>query len=293
VKSRTRLFASGFSLSEFPDHPDIPRLAFAITTSIQGRSSVNAIRTTLFIAFSLLAVTQTALADDASKLDIMAGSQAPGKYSQGFAGHVSLGYTATTGSSDTSNLGAKLGLSYGKGKWYHVFSAEEIHATDSGNTTAQSTTADAQSDYLFTPNDYVFGHLSYSHDQFSGVERRTSETAGYGRRLLHTDTQTWSAQIGAGARQERLQDDTSRSSPIVQAATDYSLQLSENTSIGEAIVAEWGTDNTRLQSATNLKVKMVKNLALVLSYVVKHNTNVPDDTAATNTYTMVSVDYGF
>jgi putative salt-induced outer membrane protein len=257
------------------------------------RSRVNPIRIIPFIALPLLVIARPALADDAGKLDIMAGAQAPGKYSQGFAGHISLGYTATTGNSDTSNLGAKLGLSYGKGKWYHVFSAEEIHTTDSGNTTAQNTQADAQSDYLFTPNNYVFGHLGYSHDQFSGIARRTSETLGYGRRLLHTDTQTWSAQIGAGARQERLQDNTSRSSPIVQAATDYSLQISKNTSIGETLVAEWGSDNTRLQSATNLKVTMVKNLALVLSYVVKHNTSVPADTAGTDSYTMVSVDYGF
>ncbi len=235
---------------------------------------------------------QSALADDLSKLDAIGGA-APSKYNQGLAGHVSLGYTATTGNSDTSNLDAKFGVSYARGKWYHVFSAEEIHATDSGGTTAQNTQADAQSDYLFTPKNYMFGHLGYDHDQFSGVERRTSETLGYGRRLLDTDTQTWSAQIGAGARQERLQDGTSRSSPIVQLATDYSVQISKNTSIGEGVVVEMGSDNTRLGSATNLKVKMVGNLALILSYVVKHNTNVPSDTAATDTYTMVSLDYGF
>lgn len=251
------------------------------------------IRKFLFIAAILSLAAQQALAFDPAKLDTITGGGAPGKYSQGLSGDISLGYAATGGNTDTSNLDAKVGVAYGAGNWYHAFTAEEIHATDSGETTAENTQAEWQSDYLFTPDNYVFGHLGYNRDEFGGIERRTSETVGYGRRLLHTDTQTWSAQIGAGARQERLADGDSRSAPIVQLATDYSYQLSENSSIGEGIVVEKGSDNTRLQSATSVKVKLIENFSLVVSYVIKHNTNVPPDTVNTDTYTMVSLDYSF
>lgn len=241
----------------------------------------------------LCAVATAAYADDATKLDTIAGGGAPGKYSQGFSGDVSLGYAATHGNTDTSNLDGKAGLAYGAGRWYSVLSLEEIHATEGGETTAQSTQAEAQSDYLMTPDDYVFGHLGYNQDDFSGIEQRTSETVGYGRRLINTGTQSWSAQIGVGARQEDIQDDGSRNSPIVQIATDYSWQFSENSSIGEGIVVERGSDNTRLESATSLKMKLVNNFSLVLSYTIKRNSNVPPDTANTDSYTLVSLDYTF
>ncbi|MGH8189963.1 MAG: DUF481 domain-containing protein, partial [Rhodanobacteraceae bacterium] len=184
TNNRSKLSSKVLLLREFPKIETSLPAIFYQHPKPKERSSVRAIRKFLFIAISL-SVMQSALADDLSKLDAIGGA-APSKYNQGLAGHVSLGYTATTGNSDTSNLDAKFGVSYARGKWYHVFSAEEIHATDSGGTTAQNTQADAQSDYLFTPKNYMFGHLGYDHDQFSGVERRTSETLGYGRRLLDT-----------------------------------------------------------------------------------------------------------
>ncbi|HET7674966.1 MAG TPA: DUF481 domain-containing protein [Gammaproteobacteria bacterium] len=246
-----------------------------------------------FVAVMLAVWLPACAADDAPKLDTITGGGAPGKYSQGLSGEVSLGYAATTGNTDTSNLDAKAGIAYGAGAWYHTLAAEVIHATDQGTTTAQSTNAEAQSDYLFTPNNYAFAHLGYNKDEFGGIERRTSETVGYGRRLLNTDTQTWSVQVGAGARQERLATGASRNSPIVQLATDYSWQFSETSSFGQGFVVEDGTDNARFESATSLKVKLVGNFSLALSYTIKRNTNVPPGTANTDTYTIVSLDYSF
>ncbi|HET7569059.1 MAG TPA: DUF481 domain-containing protein [Gammaproteobacteria bacterium] len=241
----------------------------------------------------ILAAAPAFAADDASQLDTIAGGGAPGKYDQGFSGSAALGYTATTGNTDTSSLDAKFGIAYGAGQWYHVLSAEKIRATDKGVTTASSLQAEQQSDYLFTPNNYVFENIGYSHDDFAGVEQRTSEAIGYGRRILHTATQTWSAQIGVGARQEDIRDDGSRNSAIVQLASDYSWQFADNSSLGEGVVVEYGTNNTRIESATSLTVKIVKDFALVLSYTIKHNTNVPGQTANTDTYTAVSLQYTF
>lgn len=232
-------------------------------------------------------------------LDAIAGSAAPGKYDQGFAGSIAAGYTATTGNTDTSSLDARAGVAYGAGDWYHTASVEKIRSTDKGLTTANSLQAEAQSDYLFTPDNYVFAHLGYNHDDFSGIEERASETVGYGRRLLHTPTQTWSAQIGVGARQEHIapadqvNNEGSRNSAIVQLASTYSWQFTENSSFGEGIVVERGSDNTRLESATTLTVKLIKDFSLVLAYTIKHNTQVPPNTDNTDTYTSVSLQYTF
>ncbi|HET6655266.1 MAG TPA: DUF481 domain-containing protein, partial [Gammaproteobacteria bacterium] len=181
----------------------------------------------------------------------------------------------------------------GAGRWYHLGSIEKIRASEGGDVTASSVQAEAQSDYLFTPNNYVFAHLGYSNNEFSGIERRTSETVGYGRRLLHTPTQTWSAQLGVGARQEHIQNDGSRNSAVVQLATSYSWQFGESSSLSEGIVVERGTDNTRIESATSLTVKMIDNFSLVLAYTIKHNSQVPPQTVKTDRYTSVSLEYTF
>jgi putative salt-induced outer membrane protein len=240
----------------------------------------------------LLIIAAQAAADPAS-LDTLAGGGAPGKHDQGFAGSVALGYTNTTGNTDTSSLYARAQLSYGAGRWYDFGSVEKLRSTEEGQTTADSLQAEAQSDYLFTPNNYFFAHLGYDNDEFSGVEQRASETAGYGRRLLHTATQTWSAQIGVGARQEDINDDGSRSSAIVQLATNYSWQFADNSSFGEGIVVERGADSTRIESATTLTVKMIDNFSLVVAYTIKHNSQVPPETTKTDTYTSVALEYTF
>jgi putative salt-induced outer membrane protein len=135
--------------------------------------------------------------------------------------------------------------------------------------------------------------VSSGTNEFSGIERRTSETVGYGRRLLHTDTQTLSAQLGVGARQERLQGGGSKNSAIAQAGATYAWQFSKNSSFSEGVVAEVGANNTRLESQTALQVKMIENLAVAISYTVKYNTQVPQGTYKTDTYTSVSLAYSF
>jgi putative salt-induced outer membrane protein len=250
------------------------------------------LKTALVFPLVFLIVTGAALADPGS-LDTLAGGGAPGKHDEGLAGSVALGYTNTTGNTDTSSLDARAQLSYGAGQWYHFGSVEKVRSTENGQTSADSLQAEAQSDYLFTSNNYVFAHLGYDKDEFSGVERRLSETAGYGRRLLNTATQTWSAQIGVGARQEDINDDGSRSSAIAQLATNYSWQFADNSSFGEGIVVERGADSTRIESATTLTVKMIDNFSLVVAYTIKHNTRVPPDTKKTDTYTSVALEYTF
>lgn len=252
-----------------------------------------------FLPLILLAAAASAAADPSgAELDTIAGSEAPGEYDQGFSGSVSLGYTATGGNTETSSLDARAGIAYGAGQWYHVGSIEKIRATEGDRVTASSAQAEAQSDYLFTPNNYGFAHLGYASDEFGGIERRMSETVGYGRRLLHTPAMTWSAQIGVGARQEDVRLTTtggtySRNSAIVQLGSTFSWQFSENSSFGEGVVVERGSDSTRIESATTLTVKMMNDLSLVLAYTIKHNTEVPPPAENTDTYTSVSIQYTF
>ena len=58
---------------------------------------------------------------------------------------------------------------------------------------------------------------------------------------------------------------------------------------------ELSVDPERLdfESVTALKARLVGDLALVASYTVKHNTDVPALTEKTDTYTALSLEYVF
>jgi putative salt-induced outer membrane protein len=56
---------------------------------------------------------------------------------------------------------------------------------------------------------------------------------------------------------------------------------------------EAGSENTYFESVTALKARLVGDLALVASYTVKHNTDVPALTEKTDTYTALSLEYAF
>ena len=59
------------------------------------------------------------------------------------------------------------------------------------------------------------------------------------------------------------------------------------------LLAESGSENTYLESKTALSAKLVGNLALVASYTIKNNSDVPLGTEKTDTYTALSLEYGF
>ena len=74
---------------------------------------------------------------------------------------------------------------------------------------------------------------------------------------------------------------------------DYQWLFSETANFSQSLVVESGGKNTYLESKSALSAQLVGNLALVASYTVKHNTDVPPLTEETDTYTALSLEYVF
>jgi putative salt-induced outer membrane protein len=215
------------------------------------------------------------------------------KRRQGFFGTVSIGYLANTGNTDTANLSAKTSFGYIAKPWRHALLLRAVKGSTDGVTTAEEYEAAEQSDYTFSENNYVYGALNYSTNRFTGYDRRTTEVVGYGRRLLDSDTHTLDVQIGAGARQTRVTDGTRQHEPIVQLAGGYLWDFSDNANFSQHIKVEDGPDNIYSESVTAVTANLSGDLALSVSYTVKHNSVVLVGNEKTDTATAVSVIYGF
>ena len=233
--------------------------------------------------------------DDAAQLDQAAPTReiaTPVKRAWGGEGE--LGYTATSGNTDAESLNAKLGISSEKDKWKHTASIESLRSTTDNVTSAESLVFKERSEYSFTEKSYVFGKLRYEDDKFSGYDYQASVSLGVGSRFIKTERQLLDASIGAGYR--ALKDSATgetREGGIALADLVYEYSFSPTAKFTQSLSVESGEDNTRSESETGLKNKINGNLASKISYLVKHNSDVPLGTEKTDKVLTVSLVYSF
>jgi putative salt-induced outer membrane protein len=208
-------------------------------------------------------------------------------------GRAALGYLATSGNTENSNMKAQFEVGYEKGRWNHLFNALAINAMENEQTTAEAYEWGFKSELSFSEFNYLFGRLDWRKDRFSSYETQFSQTAGYGRRLLNNDRHNLDAEIGVGARQSELIDGTTEDEFIVRGGLKYAWAISDNAEFRETVSVEAGDQNTYLESVTALSATLVGDLALVASYTVKHNTEVLPGLEKTDTYTALTLEYLF
>lgn len=208
-------------------------------------------------------------------------------------GAVKFGYLATSGNTDNSNLNTSFQVGYGVGKWIHTFDAFAIHAAEDNETTAESYELGWKSERTLSEKDFLFGRLNWRSDRFSGYDEQFSQSVGYGRRLIDAAPHTLNAEIGAGARQSERTDGLKESDLILRGGLDYTWQFSETAAFTQDFVVESGEDNTYFESITAITARLIGDLALVASYTIKNNSEVPVGTEKTDTYTAISLEYKF
>ncbi|MCG8370713.1 MAG: DUF481 domain-containing protein [Proteobacteria bacterium] len=210
-----------------------------------------------------------------------------------WSGKATLGYLATSGNTENSTLNTGFEIGYKTGAWAHLFEAAAVNAMENDVTTAEVYDAGWKSERNFTDHDFVFGRLHWRKDRFGGFDTQFSQTVGYGRRLLDADRHKLNAEVGAGARQSETQLGVKEDETVLRGGLYYRWLLSETAEFRQEVTAESGDENTYIESVTALSAKLLGDLALVASYTVKHNTDVPVLTEETDTYTALSLEYAF
>ncbi|HEV2321991.1 MAG TPA: DUF481 domain-containing protein [Gammaproteobacteria bacterium] len=246
------------------------------------------------LASAALLATSVAQADGTfNDINTNADAAKTAAVDQGWQGSVALGMLSTTGNSETSSENGKGVFGYRGGPWQDAFLLQTLKASNAGTVIAESTEANAQTDYNFTDKNYLFGNLDYLRDVFSGYERRTSEVTGLGRRLFSSDTQQLDGQLGVGGRQTRYTDATRSSELVEMAAGSYLWKFGGNSSFAESLSFEHGRTNNFTQSVTSLTTNLANSFALSISYTVKHNSRVLAGLKNNDTITTLSLVYSF
>jgi putative salt-induced outer membrane protein len=211
-----------------------------------------------------------------------------------FIGSASLGYLSTSGNTESTNANGSFKATWDlDGPWEHDWTALAINARTNDITTAESYTAGYKALRDFSATSYLFFSGDWRQDEFAGYEQQVSEAIGYGRRILDSERHMLALEAGGGAKQTDLITGDSLDEAIVRGALDYLFAISDTSEFSQKLLLEQGDENRYTESTTSLKTRIVGNVALVLSYVIKSNSDVPITIENTDRFTSIALEYAF
>jgi putative salt-induced outer membrane protein len=189
-----------------------------------------------------------------------------------------------------------------------------ISKTDNDRTTAESYKLAYKLKYDLSDRTYLYGLLDYNNDRFSSYDQQTFAVAGVGRRFLATKKHELNGELGIGASQSDFRDcgpdevlagdcvigppqtppfGTSVDEFTTRVSGNYKWQISETASFVQKLSFNIASSNTYSESLTELRAGIVGDIALLLSYTIKNNSDVVPGTEKTDTYTAISLEYAF
>lgn len=235
------------------------------------------IHNTVFLASALLAASAWAEEVDPS------------------SGSFELGINKTTGNTRTESGFARILYDYKHNRWTHETKFEAARNADDGELTKQTFLADYQANYDIVPDErYSFGSVRYLDDRFGSFRKQVTAVAGYGWTVVSSDRAELELEAGAGYRRSELQfTEETVGEPIASGRLRFHYKLSETAELNENFRVQSGADNTFLENEISARVQVVDALGLKISYIVRHNTDVPELTENTDTITAVTLDYQF
>jgi putative salt-induced outer membrane protein len=221
------------------------------------------------------------------------GGPPPEKEPGPWTGKAAIGFLATSGNTQSTSLNSAFTIVYSVSRWAHSLEASALKASEEDDTTAEAYRLGWKSEYNLSQHNFLFARVNWRKDRFSGYDQQLSESLGYGRRLIDTGVHSLNVEIGAGARQADLTDGTMEDEFIVRSGLHYQWKFTETAHFIQDLTVESGAENTYGESVSAFKTSLVGALALVASYTIKNNSDVPIDTEKTDTFAALSFEYPF
>jgi putative salt-induced outer membrane protein len=222
------------------------------------------------------------------------GLLASGTAAADWSGKGTFGGVLARGNTETETVNLNLDVENKRDRWTHKAGASMLRTVTDDITSADRWELRGESQYSLTERSYLFGALRYEDDEFTDYNYQATATGGYGYRFIMTDTTKLEGQIGAGYRQTELRLTGEQEDDIIaRGAVNFEHKLTGTTLVYDRFLVESGSDNTFVQNALGLEVKINDSFALGLDYSVRHNTEVLPGTDKTDQVFTANLVYGF
>ncbi|WP_223788423.1 DUF481 domain-containing protein [Marinicella meishanensis] len=211
-----------------------------------------------------------------------------------WSGSGQLGFSMTSGNSDTENLTAGLKIRRESNNWVSDLSLDLLRASNNDVDTAERYTLNTKTGYKFDDNDYVYYGTRWDKDNFSGFDYTITTSVGWGHKFHDTDSHRLITEVGLGYKTEALDIDRSENNgAVLSAKLDYMRQLTETTQFEDVLVVEAGDDNTFIQNDLGFAFKVSEKFAVKLAHQYRHNTDAPAGKDSTDTLVSANLVYDF
>jgi len=219
-----------------------------------------------------------------------------------------LGFSMARGNARSDNLNTRLAFKNEDDRWTHNFSLAvlrakgEVRGDFDGDGVAETRfqlnanryELAASSALKMNERAYWVGSLRHENDDFAAFDRQSTFSISYGYTAIDSETTKLSAELGPGFRRAKNSSTgLGENEGIVRAQIDYQRQLTENTSLGNRLLVESGSDNTFSQNDLGVKVAMNSKLALKAGLQVRNNSKSGPGVDKTDTLSTLNLVYTF
>lgn len=189
----------------------------------------------------------------------------PNQFAQGWTGSAALGFSGTTGNTDTADLNVAGRLRYGNGPWNHTLGFAAEFSEDNDVTSNEEVYATYDVNRYFTDRFYVFGLGSVRYDDFDSNRWDAFLGVGPGYRVINEPNQAWRVQAGPGVRyiEDRNGDDTTEVAGI--ASSRYYYQFTETMFLTNDTDILFSDADTLVTNDLGVNFKMTDALATRVS----------------------------
>ncbi|QIZ77461.1 DUF481 domain-containing protein [Ferrimonas lipolytica] len=216
-----------------------------------------------------------------------------------YSAEAELGATMTSGNTESTSILAKYNSEHKLGDWTNHYKLEALYSEDDDERSAERYRGEVQTDYPASGKHYFFAVLNAETDKFSGYEYVVTGAAGYGNRFIEEEDMTLLFEVGPGYSYKKIDEDLvvdkdNESDVIVRAKTEFWWKFSDNAEFKQTLGSDIAFDGATISfSESSLVANLVGELAMKLSYNIKHNSDPGGDTDSTDTILAATLLYKF
>lgn len=208
-------------------------------------------------------------------------------------GSASVGISLTSGNTKKEDVNVSWALSYEEHDWKNIIKFKMRAGEEDRKRHTEEYHIKNHSRYSLSDINYMSLGLQYVNDRFSGHERRTTETLGYGHYFWKEKAFSLSGQADVGIRQNKLTDGASQNDAVQRLGSALEWDITPRVSFLQENNVSFTSEDTIAEIDAAFKTKVTENIALLFSMNIEYLSRVPEGRKNTDTYTALNIIYDF
>ncbi len=215
-----------------------------------------------------------------------------GSWLSDWTGETAISGSATTGNTETLDVGVSLDLGKEVGPWTHTFDANYDYGEAEDIENKNRFHLGYQLDRQITDRLYAYGNANYFDDDFGAFESGYFLGTGLGYDVFINEPKLWSVEGGIGFRNQTAQgSDDDENEFALRAASDFDYAFNDAVSLFNDSEVIWSDSDTYLWNDVGINAKLSDKLAARVSFRVDYHTDAPVGREDTDTTTRVALAY--